>query len=185
MIGVLFTDLIDMIEAQYSPAIADAILTPAGLASRGVYTAVGVYDYGEFEQLLERLGSKVSAARPALLKQLGRFHFAKVMKMYPHLVAGLTDTFALLARVHQPIHSTVVNLHANAEMPLLIFEQQSPLVARMEYRSARRLADLAEGLLEAAIIFYQEQIQIERVDYAGDKTETGEQACFILTKKQQ
>jgi Haem-NO-binding len=188
MIGVLFTDLIDMIEAQYSPAIADAILTPPGLASRGVYTSVGVYEYREFNQLLERFAAQVGANRTVLLQQFGRFHFIRLMRLYPHLVAGLTDTFSLLARIDHPIHSTVVSLHVNAEVPHITFERQSPVRARLEYRSVRPLADVAEGLIVAAIAHFKEQIQIERVDYAPDGSqdstngEIGRHACFILTK---
>jgi hypothetical protein len=184
MIGVLFTDFVDMIEAQYSPAIADAVLTPPGLASRGVYTSVGVYEYREFNQLLERLAAQVGLKRSQLLQQFGRFHFNRLMHLYPHLVVSVTDTFSLLARVDHPIHSTVVSLHANAEVPHISFAKLSAEQGRLIYRSARPLADVAEGLIYGAITHFKEQIKVEREDYVAnaDSAEIGGHACFTLTK---
>jgi hypothetical protein len=181
MIGVLFTDLLQMIETQYSPSVADAILTPPGLASGGVYTSVGVYEYREFDQLLERLVARTGTSRASVLHQFGRFHFRRLMKLYPHLVVGVADTFTLLARVHHPIHSTVTSLHANAEVPHIEFIQESPQRAQLLYRSPRPLADIAYGLIDGAIVHFKESITVERSELAANDA-GGETACFTLTK---
>jgi hypothetical protein len=182
MIGALFTGLIHMIETQYSPAVADAILTPPGLASGGVYTSVGVYEYREFDQLLERLTSHTGKARAEVLRQFGRFHFHRLLRLYPHLVSGLNDTFSLLARVHRPIHATVTNLHANAEVPHLEYSQESTQRARLVYRSQRPLTEMAAGLIDGAIAHFKEPISVERIDYPASDGASGVHACFILTK---
>ena len=109
------------------------------------------------------------------------------MRLYPHLVVGVADTFSLLARVDHPIHSTETSLHANAEVPHIAFERESPTQARVVYRSARPLADVAEGLIYGAIVHFKEQIHVEREDYVtGDgaqiDSQIGRHACFILTK---
>jgi hypothetical protein len=170
-----------MIEAEYSPAIADAILTPPGLASGGVYTSVGVYEFREFTQLVERLSSLVGQTRSAILVQFGRFHFHRLFRLYPHMVAGVTDTFGLLARVGVSIHATIARLHTNAEVPEISFTKESATRARLEYHSPRALADVAEGLILAAIVHFKESIHVERVDYPDDTGCPGGNACFILT----
>jgi hypothetical protein len=180
--GLLFTDLIDMIETQFSPAIADEILSGPGLSAGGAYTAVGVYEYREFCTLLDRLVARVNVSRSTILVRFGRYHFHKLLRLYPHMVAGVTDVFGLLDRVDHPIHSTVTSIHARAEVPQILFERLSSNQARVTYQSKRGLADVAEGILLEAAVHYGQRIEIQRTDSPNAATGSiGEHACFLLT----
>ena len=103
MKGVILTELIEMIEARYSPAVADAVLTPVGLQSGGVYTSVGYYEHREFSELLNRLIQQTGKSKRTLLKQLGQHLFPRFLRLYPQFIVG-TNVFELLARVEDTIH---------------------------------------------------------------------------------
>lgn len=45
MKGIVFTEFVDMVEAQFSADMVDDILDDAAPASGGAYTAVGTYDH--------------------------------------------------------------------------------------------------------------------------------------------
>ena len=47
MKGVVFTEFIEMVENEFSPDLADTIITEAGLPSGGIYTSVGTYRHEE------------------------------------------------------------------------------------------------------------------------------------------
>jgi hypothetical protein len=178
MKGVILTELIEMIEARYSPAVADAVLTPVGLQSGGVYTSVGNYEYAELAELLERLTLQTGNSKSFLLKQLGQHLFPRFLRLYPQFIVGIS-VFELLARVDDTIHATLKNMHPDAEMPWLRFERLSENVAQFEYRSRRAMADYAEGLIEACIAHFGESITVDRRDLDG---EPATHVCFTLTK---
>ena len=55
MLGLVFTEFVEMVEATHSHAVADAVLEAAGLPHGGAYTAVGYYPPEEFNRLLAAL----------------------------------------------------------------------------------------------------------------------------------
>ncbi len=52
MLGMVFTEFLEMVEQRFSPELADQMLTQTTLANDGAYTAVGYYPYAEMQALL-------------------------------------------------------------------------------------------------------------------------------------
>ena len=182
MRGLLFTDFVDMIESRYSLALADEVLSVAGLTAGGAYTTVGVYEFREFALLVDRVVERVQHSRAEILVEFGRFHFHKLRRLYPHLMTGVNDTFALLDRADHPIHTTVTSVHAGAEVPQLLFERLSATQARLEYRSPRGLAHIAEGIVLEAAAHYKQTIRIETTNaQQKDADQLSKHACYLLT----
>jgi hypothetical protein len=77
MKGVVFTELIEMVEEAYSPHVADRMISSAELASGGIYMAVGTYDHREMVQLVTHLSRLTGVEASVLLQKYGQFLFQK------------------------------------------------------------------------------------------------------------
>ncbi|MCZ7680611.1 MAG: heme NO-binding domain-containing protein [Sandaracinaceae bacterium] len=61
MKGIVFTELLEMVEERYSLEVVDRIIERAELPSGGVYTAVGTYPHAEMGRLLRELSAATGA----------------------------------------------------------------------------------------------------------------------------
>lgn len=64
MKDIVFTGFLDMVEALFTPEVADHMLTAATVPSGGAYTAVGTYDYHEIIQLLRPAATTLDLKMP-------------------------------------------------------------------------------------------------------------------------
>ena len=88
MKGIVFTEFLDMVEAQFTPEVADRMITAAAVPSDGAYTAVGTYDYHEIIELVAQLSALTSLPVPKLLLAEG-------------LIAGCIAHFGEAILVHR------------------------------------------------------------------------------------
>ena len=58
MLGMVFTELIEMVESRFSPALADSVLRAVPLSNDGAYTAVGYYPHEEILALVGELSQR-------------------------------------------------------------------------------------------------------------------------------
>ena len=62
MKGIIFTEFLDMVEAQFGLAVVDEIITNSKTLHQGIYTSVGTYDFNEMISLLVALSFRGCAA---------------------------------------------------------------------------------------------------------------------------
>lgn len=162
MKGMVFTEFLEMVEAVFSPDIADTIITKANLPSGGVYTAVGTYDHDEMVALVTHLSAETKTPVPDLLKAFGRHLFGRFAKGYAQFFEGKADAFAFLSGVEDYIHVEVRKLYPDAELPSFNYQRPNPETLVMTYRSKRPFADLAEGLIQGCFAHFGEDVDIAR-----------------------
>lgn len=167
MKGVVFTELLELVEQQFSIAVVDEIIQRADLPSGGAYTAVGTYPVAEIRKLVDALSQVTGVPVGELVRTLGRHLFGRFAAGHPRFVAEAKSTFALLTSVEGHIHVEVKKLYPDAELPTFICEQPSDDRLVMTYRSERGLADLAHGLMLGCADHYGEPIDITREDLSG------------------
>lgn len=180
MLGMVFTELLEMVEQQWSPAVADALLAEVESDTGGAYTAVGNYPYAELDALVGALARHSGLSRAALLQAFGQYLFGRFLSLYPTMFASKGDCFTLLASVDNHVHREVHKLYPAAELPTFTVREHSPQRLILEYHSARPLADLAEGLIRAAMAHYREPLQLQRTDLNSPTGAAG--AVFELTR---
>lgn len=73
MKGIIFTEFLDMVEAQFGLAVVDEIITNSKTLHQGIYTSVGTYDFNEMVSLLVALGELVSKDIQELLYAFGLY----------------------------------------------------------------------------------------------------------------
>lgn len=179
MKGVVFTEFIEMVEERFGFAATDAIIREADPASGGAYTAVGLYDDSEMFGLVKALSARSGISESDLLTVFGEYLFGRFAQMFPHFVAPAPDAFALLSSVKDFIHVEVHKLYPDAELPSIDCERINADTLKTRYRSHRPLGDFAEGLVRGVIGYYNEAIEVSRVDIDPAKREIE----FTLVRK--
>lgn len=179
MKGIVFTELLEMVENQFGSDTVDDIIESSHLPSGGAYTAVGTYNHEEILTLVSRLSSVSSIAVPTLVKSFGQYLFGRFFSRYPEFFKGVANTFDFLQSVEGHIHVEVKKLYPDAELPSFHCRRPPPNQFEMVYQSKRQLGDLAEGLILACIQHYGESIALKRENL---EDESGQTVRFTLTK---
>lgn len=178
MKGIVFTELIEMVENDLGIEIADRMIAGAKTKNDGAYTAVGTYDHAELIQLVFSLSSETGIPVPNLVQTFGRHLFARFNALYPQFFQGVETAIDFLPMIETFIHVEVRKLYPDAELPSFDCEHHEG-VLEMTYRSKRPFADLAEGLIRACVEHFQDAIEISRTDL-GDRN--GTEARFTLVR---
>lgn len=178
MKGVVFKELIGMVETVFGEETAEDIIAKSNLKSEGAYTSVGTYDHGEILELVTNLSQSTSTPANALVKAFGK-HLAQVFKgNYEDFFKG-QDTLSFLSSVDGIIHVEVKKLYPDAELPQFKYEQASENELIMNYSSSRPFADLAEGLIEGVIAIFGENIELKTESISDDPAKSRK---FIIKK---
>lgn len=154
MKGLIFTELLELVEERFGYATANKIVESSLLPSGGVYTAVGTYDHKEVYVLVDRLSLETGIPSSALYRVFGEHLFSRLAEGYPYLIRRDNGLFAFLESIHGYIHIEVKKMYPDSQLPDFECTRISENVLQMLYRSERNLGDLAYGLITGAIAFF-------------------------------
>ncbi len=165
MLGMLFTEFVDLVEQRFGLEMLDRVIEDAALGHEAAYTAVGYYPFAELQKLLASLCKATGAEASVLLNAFGAHLFERLQHGHPQFFAEPhMDLFGLLTRVDSVVHVEVRKLYAQAKLPKFKCTRESADVLMLRYESDRGLADLAVGLLNGAATHFGEPIELSRVD---------------------
>ena len=162
MKGIVFTEFLEMVESKFGYEMVDDMLTQNDLPSGGVYTAIGTYDHREIVTLVSHLHQKSQIPVASLLYAFGQHLFQTFSKSYQQFFVGVNDAFDFLESIENHIHVEVKKLYPDAELPRFEPKRLDEKKLQMIYRSDRRMADLAEGLIASAMQHYGTEATITR-----------------------
>ena len=178
MKGVVFVEFLEMVEAEFSPEMADDIIEECDLPSGGAYTSVGTYHHGEIVSLVAALSRRTGIPAPDLTRAFGEYLFERFHFHHAEFFDGITDSLDFLERIEDVIHVQVRKLYANAELPRFEIDRPDRDRLRMIYRSNRHMGDLAEGLIRQCVAHFGTPVAIAR----HDLDEQGGQVRFELSR---
>ena len=179
MKGVIFTELMDMVEDKFPMEVVDQVIEESDLPSGGVYTSLGTYDYTEVLELVTHLSSASGIPIADLVYTFGHHLFGRFAHLYPQFFEDTTGVFEFLQHIEQYIHVEVRKLYSDAQLPTFEYDTSDPNQLVMTYRSERPFAVLAKGLIDGCIEYFNENLIVEMVDLADG---AGTSARFTLTK---
>ncbi|WP_309400712.1 heme NO-binding domain-containing protein [Cerasicoccus maritimus] len=160
MKGMVFTELLDMVEDKFGIDMVDSILDEADLpVSHGAYTAVGTYPHEEIVSIVMQLSKQSSLPPEELLKIFGEHLFTRFHQLYPQFFEDSKCAFDFLQNIDQYIHVEVRKLYPDAELPDFDCRQIGNEMI-MTYTSSRHMEPFAEGLIRGCLKHYQETAQI-------------------------
>lgn len=164
MKGIVFTEFLEMVEEEQSPAFLEDVIVEANLTSGGAYTAVGQYPFEELVTLVQLVSEKTGVTAPDLLKRFGERIFKTFCKRYHKLLHETHSAYNLFEQVENTIHREVKKLYPDAECPWFEIERHSPVRYSLIYNSSRPLGDLCEGIIIAALRHHGERGSISRTE---------------------
>lgn len=171
MKGIVFTEFLDMVEQKFGYEVVDQIIEESKLESNGIYTAVGTYPHSEVVTLLMNLSDKVKIDPAVLLKEFGKYLFDTFLESYPQFFSVVDNAFEFLHSIDKHIHVEVLKLYPDATLPKFISKETEDGTMIMTYMSERKMAALAEGLIEKSIAHYNEDCNITTENIKEDGSE--------------
>lgn len=180
MKGIIFRNFLEMVEAQFGYETVDAIISKANLPSGGSYTSVGSYHVSEIVALVSELSRRENIAVPLLLQAYGEYLFNQLAKSHGHHLEGMTSAFDLLKRIDLVIHQEVRKIYQDAQLPEITATEDGPGRMRIDYRSPRCLAAVAEGMIISCIKHFGDKIDLIR---DSQSSHSGETATFWLQRQ--
>ena len=148
MLGMVFTELIEMVEDRFSPEVADEMMEAAEALGGGVYTAVGSYPVDQIGAMVGRVSEITKVPVPDLVRAFGHHLLARFAQSHPGHFQRHPDVFDFLAAIDSDIHVEVKKLYTNATLPRFSVLSRDDTTLRLRYTSPRRMEALALGLVE-------------------------------------
>jgi hypothetical protein len=112
--GIVFCEFVEMMEGEFSPELADEVISVAQLPSGGAYTAVGTYDYKEMLTLVTKLSEKTGKPVGELVEAFGRYLFQRFVELYPAFFDDISGVFEFLEQIERHVHVEVLKLYPDA-----------------------------------------------------------------------
>jgi hypothetical protein len=171
MKGIVFTELMEMVEDQFGIEMVDRIIQPKELVSKGVFTSVGTYPFSDLVSILGHLSQATGASIPDLEKVFGQYLAGRFSKMYLPFFQRVNTVFELLDEVDSYIHIEVMKLYPDAELPQFETVRKTESMIEMIYRSQRKMFPFAEGLIDASAHYFKQNVKIQVLEWNSDGAE--------------
>ncbi|MFK8039680.1 MAG: heme NO-binding domain-containing protein [Crocinitomicaceae bacterium] len=161
MKGLVFTELIEMIEDQFGLKVADDMIQKANVPNKGAYTGVGTYPHSEMVSLVNALSESTGIETSKLYQVYGEHLFGRFRALYGHFFSDKMTAFDFLESVDHYIHKEVKKLYPDAELPEFNTIEKTTERLITIYKSERKMSDFAYGLIKGCMIYYKENVEIE------------------------
>jgi hypothetical protein len=166
MKGVVLSEFVQFAETRY------AVPPPSG-----AYNALKTYEFAELLGLVDAAAARAEGGRSEVLRTFGFHLFGRFAALYPIFFFDAESALDLLGGINSYVHDEVQKLYPDAQFPRFDVARESSDRLTLVYRSARPLADLAEGLIRGCVAHFGRPVTVEREDLAPD----GRHARFVLT----
>ncbi|MCB1650651.1 MAG: heme NO-binding domain-containing protein [Alphaproteobacteria bacterium] len=164
MKGIVFTELLEMVEARFGADMVDDVLDDCSFVHDGAYTRIGTYDHHELLTIVAALAKRTSVSVRDLVYTYGHHLFERFRVMMPHFFDQPQNAFEFLESVHNVVHVEVKKLYSDAQLPSLKVRDRSHRTLVLEYGSSCPFADFAHGLICGCIDFFDEDIAVSYED---------------------
>jgi len=168
MLGMIFTNLVEMIETEVSLEIADAILSEAELSTAGAYTAVGDYPFSDILTIVTSLSKKTNTPVNELIFSFGEYLFGKLIAAHKNMISVHASLIDVLAQLDSNIHVEVKKLYPNATLPSFTVLEKTVDSISLVYQSPRQLDTLAVGLISGGAKHFGIEVDMIRTAISTD-----------------
>lgn len=176
MLGMVFTELLEMVEEKFSLDVVDDVLEATGLS--GAYTSVGDYADADLVAIVHALSDRTGVAVHDLLVAYGEHLFGRFVVTHGFLLGDGADMYAFLAGLESHVHTEVRRLYEASKPPTFSSRWSDEGTFALEYRSDRGLWPFAVGLLRGCFEHFGERPSLSVEDLSGG---AGTHVRFTLT----
>lgn len=169
MLGFFLTELKKYIVSDLSEIAWNEVLAKAGLGSKQYLNGINYPDQ-ELVKIVVNAADLNGMPVGHVLKNFGRFVGRDLFSAYRPLIDPKWKTLDFLENVEETIHKVVRARNRQAEPPRLTINRVASKEVVIEYRSPRKLCQLAQGIVLGVADHYQEPIQLvdETCMHRGD-----------------
>lgn len=167
MKGIVFTEFLELVENNFGLEVVDQIIEGCDLETGGIYTSVGTYSHKDMFKMVGKLSELKGVPVKDLLEIFGEYFFGTLSRDYPQFM-NQENIFEFLKSIDDYIHPEVLKLYPQAELPSFEYEKLSNNEINLNYKSSRKMSDLAVGLIKGAATFFKEEVNIEKVIEEND-----------------
>lgn len=160
MKGIVFNLLEEVVRRDRGDDAWDDLLEAAKVD--GAFTSLGNYPDSALDRLVACAATTYARSPDEVLRWFGRRAMILMAERYPEFFERSTSTRAFLFTLNDIIHPEVRKLYPGAAVPTFDFEAVGTEVLRMGYQSARQLCALAEGFIEGAADWYEEEAHVHQ-----------------------
>jgi len=177
MKGLVFAEFLEMVDAQFGLDTTEKIIELSDLPSGGAYTNVGTYDHSEIITLVSNLSKETGVDIKTLVVTFGHYLVERFQTLFPKYFKNIDCTLSLLEKVNGYIHVEVQKLYEDAELPEISTKRTPEGGLILNYKSARGMGDLAEGMINGAIDIFGAKYNCDRKELENE----GAKQCIIFT----
>lgn len=167
MKGIVFTEFLELVENKFGLDVVNQIIEGCELDTDGVYTSVGNYSHKDMFKMVAKLSELKGIAVPELLEIYGEYFFDTLSNGYPQFM-NQPNSFSLLESIDNYIHPEVLKLYPEAELPSFDAKVNDANEMTLLYKSSRKMSDFAIGLIKGATAYYNEKVEIEKLNEEND-----------------
>ena len=178
MKGIIFTELLDLVEEKFGIEMVDTIIENSTLDSGGVYTSVGTYNFSEMVSLLTQLSSETKLSIDTLLEVYAEHFFGVIEESYPGFLEQYHDPIEMLSSIENHIHVEVKKIYPEAELPTFTVLDKTATSLVMIYKSSRAMYSFGKGLMNKTFAHFNSSATILMEKLNDDGTEVK----FSITK---
>lgn len=171
MKGIIFKELLEMVEDKFGFEIANKILDDPIIKNNGEYSNVGTYPFEELLTIVINLNKATEIPVNELLVTYGKHLSDVFLRNYKVFFDQHDSLFSFLSSIESAIHVEVLKLYNDASLPKFNYSNVQSRQMIMIYKSERALHDLAEGLIIGCSEIYNESIVINKEMIKEDGTE--------------
>lgn len=168
-----------MVATRYSERMAQTIAEQVNPSLCGRYALNEAYPDAEMSALVSAFSAASGKPIPQILQQFGRYLFGQFAHGYSGFFLRARSVLHFMAGIDEVIHSQVRHLHTDARPPRFDVEWRSDRELVLTYHSARRMEELADGMIRACIEHFGEHVTLTRHS-VGEGAERAER--FVLLR---
>ena len=172
-----------MVDEKFGYEMTEKIIKLSDLPSGGAYTNVGTYDHSEIITLVSNLSKQTEIDVKTLVVTFGHYLVVRFQTLFPKYFENDDCALDLLEKVNDYIHVEVKKLYEDAELPEISTKRTPEGGIILNYKSARGMGDLAEGMIAGAIDIFGAKYDCARKDL--EKEDDRQCIRFTLSTKHQ
>lgn len=165
MKGIIFTNFINYMQANYDARILKNTLQAAGrVDDKGEYTEAETYPYEELFQLVGSLSAQTGITMASTFENFGQYLFINLAKRFSEFFAPDETLFSFLQKLEDHIHIEVRKKYPGANLPGFTFESIDDNNLKMIYHSERAMSDFGIGMIRGAAVWFKREVFVGKKD---------------------
>jgi hypothetical protein len=179
MHGSIFLELRKYVDAKLGGDAWGALLSQAGMPGRE-FTLLAEYPDQDVVTLVAAASSITGTPAPALLEDFGAFIAPDLLEMFWGSIDPSWKTLDVIEHTEETIHKVVRLKNPGAHPPELRVARSGPDQVVIDYRSSRRLCQVAKGIARGLATHFGETVVVSE----SECMHQGSERCMIaVTRK--